>query len=133
MLHNGLTPTKMYIKSRVVLLSSCYCINVREVMKVNSLQNMNDALDFIEENLTNEIDFGEVAKRALCSEYHFRRLFSLLAGVTLSEYIRRRRFTLAAPELNDSNSRIMDLAVQYGHDSTDAFTRSCRYIRELTR
>ncbi|AKG03381.1 AraC family transcriptional regulator [Salimicrobium jeotgali] len=99
---------------------------------MNSLQNMNDALSFIEENLTNEIDASEVAKRALCSEYHFKRMFSFLAGVTLSEYIRRRRLTLAAFELNNSNSRIIDIAMNYGYDSPDAFTRAFHNIHGIT-
>lgn len=59
------------------------------------LRNMNRALHYIEENLTNDIDFREVARLALCSAYHFKRMFSFLAGITLSEYIRRRRLTLA--------------------------------------
>ncbi|MDQ0874632.1 AraC-like DNA-binding protein [Paenibacillus sp. V4I3] len=63
------------------------------------LKNMNGALKYIEENLTNDIDFIEVARRAYCSEYHFKRMFSFLAGISLSEYIRRRRLTLAALEL----------------------------------
>ena len=68
---------------------------------MDSLKRMNEALSYIEENLTNDIDFKEVARLALCSEYHFQRMFSFLAGVTLSEYIRRRRLTLAAFELNN--------------------------------
>src|SRR5699024_2710426 len=111
---------------------SCYSINVREVMKVNSLQNMNEALSFVEGNLTNEIDVSEVVKRALCSEYHFKRMFSFLAGVTLSEYIRRRRLTLAAFELNNSNSKIIDIAMKYGYDSPDAFTRAFHHMHGIT-
>ena len=63
---------------------------------MNLLEKMNEALRYIEENLTGgDIDFKEVAKRAFCSEYHFKRMFSFLSGVTLSEYIRRRRLTLS--------------------------------------
>ena len=99
---------------------------------MNALQNMNEALNFIEENLTNEIDVSEVAKRALCSEYHLKRMFSFLAGVPLSEYIRRRRLTLAAFDLNNSNSRIIDIAIKYGYDSPDAFTRAFHHIHGIT-
>lgn len=60
------------------------------------LKNMNEALNYIERNLTEEIDYGEVARIAVCSEYHFKRMFSFLAGISLTEYIRRRRLTLAA-------------------------------------
>ncbi|HYE09710.1 MAG TPA: AraC family transcriptional regulator [Patescibacteria group bacterium] len=91
---------------------------------MDSLKKMNEALSYIEENLTNEIDFKEVAQLAFCSEYHFQRMFSFLAGVTLSEYIRRRRLTLAAFELNHSHSRIIDVAVKYGYSSADSFTRA---------
>lgn len=55
------------------------------------LKGMNEALHYIEVNLDRKIDLKEVAKRAYCSEYHFKRLFSLLSGITISEYIRRRR------------------------------------------
>lgn len=111
---------------------SCYSVDVREVIKVDSLKNMNDALSFIEENLTNWIDGHEVAKRALCSEYHFKRMFSFLAGVTLSEYIRRRRLTLAAFELNNSNFRIIDVAIKYGYNSPDSFTRAFHTLHGIT-
>src|SRR5699024_2863379 len=93
---------------------------------------MNDALSFIEENLTNRIESHEVAKRALCSEYHFKRMFSFLAGVTLSEYIRRRRLTFAAFELNNSDFTIIDIAMKYGYNSPDSFTRAFKTLHGIT-
>ncbi|HHV72534.1 MAG TPA: AraC family transcriptional regulator [Clostridia bacterium] len=96
------------------------------------LENFNQALNYIEENLTNDIDLKEVARRALCSEYHFQRMFSFLAGISLSEYIRRRRLTLAAFELNDSDIRIIDLAVKYGYSSADSFTRAFQNLHGIT-
>ncbi|WP_404453634.1 AraC family transcriptional regulator [Virgibacillus necropolis] len=99
---------------------------------MDSLKKMNDALNFIEENLTNEIDFKEVASLAFCSEYHFKRMFSFLSGVTLSEYIRRRRLSLAALELNHSNIRVIDVAVKYGYSSPDAFTRAFQGLQGIT-
>ena len=82
---------------------------------MNLLESMNAALSYIEKNLTEgDIDFKEVAKRAYCSEYHFKRMFSFLAGVSLSEYIRRRRLTLAAFELNSSDLRIIEIALNMG-------------------
>lgn len=62
---------------------------------MDSLKNLNAALNYIEQHLADEIDYKEAARLAVCSEYHFKRMFSFLAGVTLSEYIRRRRLTLA--------------------------------------
>lgn len=91
---------------------------------MNILKNMNEALGYIEENLTNDIDFKVVAKQAFCSEYHFQRMFSFLAGVSLSEYIRRRRLTLAAFKLINSDARIIDVALEYGYSSADSFARA---------
>lgn len=99
---------------------------------MDSLIRMNDALSYIEENLDNEIDLKEVARLALCSEYHFHRMFSFLSGITLSEYIRRRRLTLAAFELNNRNIRIIDLAVKYGYSSPDSFTRAFQSLHGIT-
>jgi AraC family transcriptional regulator len=99
---------------------------------MDSLKNMNVALRYIEENLTNEIDFKQVSKLAFCSEYHFKRMFSFLAGIPLSEYIRRRRLTLAAFELKDSNVKVIDVAIKYGYNSPDSFTRAFQNLHGVT-
>ena len=99
---------------------------------MDSLKRMNDALNYIEENIDNEINLKEVARLALCSEYHFQRMFSFLSGISLSEYIRRRRLTVAAFELNNSNIRIIDLAVKYGYSSPDSFTRAFQGLHGIT-
>ncbi|WP_416148511.1 AraC family transcriptional regulator [Salipaludibacillus sp. HK11] len=96
------------------------------------LKGMNDALHYIEEKLTDRIDFKEVAKRAYCSEYHFKRMFSFLAGVTLSEYIRRRRLTLAAFELKDRGVKVIDVAVKYGYTSPDSFAKAFQSLHGVT-
>ncbi|MBN8202100.1 MULTISPECIES: AraC family transcriptional regulator [Bacillaceae] len=96
------------------------------------LQNMNRAMKYIEEHLTSEIDFKEVAKISYCSEYHFKRMFSFLAGVTLSEYIRRRRLSLAAFDLKDKNARVIDVAFKYGYSSPDSFTRAFQQLHGIT-
>ncbi|MGO4889449.1 GyrI-like domain-containing protein [Anaerobacillus sp. MEB173] len=96
------------------------------------LKNMNDAIKYLEDNLTNEIDYKEVARISHCSEYHFKRMFSFLAGITLSEYVRRRRLTLAAFELNQSNTRVIDVAIKYGYSSADSFTRVFQHLHGIT-
>ncbi len=96
------------------------------------LKNMNEALNYIEKNLTEEIDFKEVARLAVCSEYHFTRMFSFLAGITLSEYIRRRRLTMAAFELKDSSIKIIDAAIKYGYGSPDSFARAFQSLHGIT-
>ncbi|WP_339157244.1 AraC family transcriptional regulator [Paenibacillus sp. FSL W8-0186] len=96
------------------------------------LKSMNDAMKYIEEHLAEDIDFKEVAKRAACSEYHFKRMFSFLAGVPLSEYIRRRRLTSAAFELRDGEAKVIDVALKYGYSSPDAFTRAFQSLHGIT-
>lgn len=91
---------------------------------MDCLTSLNRALHYIEENLAEDIDLREAARLAHCSEYHFSRMFSFLAGITLSEYIRRRRLTLAALELQTSDLRIVDVAVKYGYSSADSFSRA---------
>lgn len=99
---------------------------------MDSLKNMNDALKYIEKNLEYEIDHKEIARLALCSEYHFKRMFSFLAGIPLSEYIRRRRLTVAAFELTNSDIKVIDLAVKYGYNSPDAFSRAFQSLHGVT-
>lgn len=96
------------------------------------LERMNEALHYIEENLADEIDIKKVTKLAFCSEYHFKRMFGFLAGIPLSEYIRRRRLTLAAFELSRSDLKVIDIAVKYGYSSPDSFSRAFQSMHGVT-
>lgn len=96
------------------------------------LKRMNGAIDYIEDNLINNIDFDEVAKIACCSTFHFQRMFSFIVDIPLSEYIRRRRLTLAAFELQNSNIKIIDLALKCGYDSPNSFTRAFQNMHGVT-
>lgn len=88
------------------------------------LERLNYAIDYIEEHLAEEIRYDEAAKIACCSTFHFQRMFSYIAGVPLSEYIRRRRMTVAAFELQQSAVKVIDLALRFGYDSPTAFNRA---------
>jgi len=99
---------------------------------MNALVSLNAALQYIEDHLAEEIDFSEVARLSCSSEYHFSRMFSFLAGVTLSEYIRRRRLTLAAFDLQNSQVKVIDVAIKYGYSSADAFTRAFQELHGVT-
>ncbi|CAM3992271.1 AraC family transcriptional regulator [Bacillus paramycoides] len=99
---------------------------------MDSLKNMNAAMQYIEDNLAHEIDFKKVARLAFCSEYHFKRMFSFLAGISLSEYIRYRRLTLAAFELKDSDIKVIDVAIKYGYNSPDSFSRAFQNLHGIT-
>jgi AraC family transcriptional regulator len=95
------------------------------------MQKMNNAVAYIENHLDDEIDYGEVAKIAYCSVYHFQRFFSFIAEVPLSEYIRRRRLTVAAFELQHSNAKIIDVALKYGYESPEAFARAFKNMHSI--
>ena len=83
------------------------------------------ALDYIEAHLTEELDVHHIAARAYVSAFHFQRLFSAMCGVSLGEYIRRRRLTQAAQELL-RGAKVIDTAIKYGYDSPDSFARAFR-------
>lgn len=92
------------------------------------LNCLNEAVDYIEQHLDDRIDLDRVAQIACCSTFHFQRMFSYIADVPLSEYIRRRRMTRAAFELQDGSEKIIDIALKYGYDSPTAFNRAFRSI-----
>jgi len=92
------------------------------------VERLNQSMNYIEEHLTGEIDYGQLGKIACCSAYHFQRMFTYMAGVTLSEYIRRRKMSLAAVDLQDGNEKVIDVAEKYGYHSPTAFNRAFQSV-----
>jgi len=88
------------------------------------LKQLNTAIAYMESNLSDEIDMDRLAQIVGITKDSFMRFFSYMTGMTLNEYIRRRRLTLAACELQNDHSRVLDIAVKYGWDSADAFTKA---------
>ncbi len=99
---------------------------------MDSLKHLNAALAYMESRLVDDIDMAEAARIALCSEYHLSRMFSFLAGIPLSEYIRRRRLTCAAADLQHSDVKVIDIALKYGYSSPDAFARAFQQLHGVT-
>lgn len=95
------------------------------------LERLNDALNYIEENLTEEIEYEEAAKIACCTRYHFQRMFSYIAGTPLSEYIRHRRLTKAAFDLQNGD-KVTDVALRYGYESPTAFNRAFQNVHNVS-
>jgi AraC family transcriptional regulator len=93
---------------------------------MNWSDRMNSAIAYIENNLENDVDINEIAKHASSSSYHFQRMFFAIIGITPAQYIRRRRLTLAATDLASDNKRVIDIALKYGYQSPNAFTRAFR-------
>jgi AraC family transcriptional regulator len=91
----------------------------------------NGAIQYIEEHLADEIDYEKAAKIAYCSSYHLQRMFSYIAEMPLSEYIRRRRMTMAAVDLQQSDVKVIDIAMKYGYDSPTAFNRAFQSVHGI--
>lgn len=79
-----------------------------------------------------ELDLDQMAKLACCSTYHFQRMFSYMAGVPLGEYVRRRRMTKAAFDLQSSDEKVLDLSLKYGYDSPTAFNRAFQSVHGVS-
>ncbi|MDX9918108.1 MAG: AraC family transcriptional regulator [Gudongella sp.] len=95
------------------------------------VKQLNESINYIEENLTGEISYEVISKIAGCSVYNFQRMFSYIADKPLSEYIRSRRLTMAAFDLLNSTDRIIDIAFKYGYESQDAFTRAFKNFHSV--
>jgi len=91
---------------------------------MNWLQGMQEAILYIEDNLTEKLDYAEIAKRTYVSSFHFQRAFAMLCGFTLGEYIRNRRLSLAGMELAAGGAAVIDIALKYGYDSPDSFAKA---------
>ena len=96
------------------------------------LRQLNNAIEYIESNLDSEISYDEAARIACCSTYYFQRIFTYVTGVSLAEYIRRRRMTQAAFELQQTDKRVLDIALKYGYTSPTSFNRAFQKVHGIT-
>lgn len=92
---------------------------------------MQKAIDYIEDHLTETIDYDVVAAQSYSSSYHFQRVFSILCGFTVGEYIRNRRLTLAGAELAVGDAKVLDVALKYGYESPDGFAKAFQKFHGL--
>lgn len=95
------------------------------------IDRLNDAISYIEEHLTVEMDYEQLGRIACCSSYHFQRMFTYMAGIPLSEYIRRRKMSLAAVDLREKDAKIIDVAEKYGYHSPTAFNRAFQSVHGI--
>lgn len=96
------------------------------------LKGMNDVAAYIESHLTQRLSYGTMARMVGCSVYEFSRIFSFMAGMPVSEYIRRRRLSQAAFDLQQRQIKVIDAALRYGYDSPTSFARAFRELHGVT-
>lgn len=96
---------------------------------ISGIQN---AINYMEEHLTEELDYEKIAKESFSSPFHFQRVFSILCGYTLGEYIRNRRLTLAGIELASTRNKVIDVAYKYGYETPESFTKAFQKFHGIT-
>ncbi len=96
------------------------------------LERLNQSINYIEDNLSETISYEHAAQIACCSTFHFQRMFSYIAGIPLSEYIRRRRMTAAALDLQNNNMKVIDVALKYGYESPTSFNRAFHSVHGVS-
>lgn len=99
---------------------------------MNWIKDMNEALEYIEQNLENSISSEDVARKAHLSKFHFLRIFNILTGMTLGEYIRQRRLSLAVREVVSTKHKIIDIALKCGYETPEAFTKAFKKLHNMS-
>ncbi|MCR4840578.1 MAG: AraC family transcriptional regulator [Lachnospiraceae bacterium] len=96
------------------------------------IEGFQASIDYIEQNLSEELNIENIAKTAALSSFYYQRIFGAMCGITVGEYIRARRMTLAAQELACSDNKVIDIALKYGYDSPDSFAKAFRNFHGIT-
>lgn len=96
------------------------------------LNRMTEVINYIEEHVTDDFNLTDVAKIVCCDVYQFGRIFSYVVGISLAEYIRNRRLSLAALELQNGNVKVIDIALKYGYSSPESFARAFREMHGVS-
>lgn len=91
-----------------------------------------NAINYVEAHITEELDYEEIAKQSFSSSFHFQRVFSILCGYTLGEYIRCRRLSLAGAELTAGKEKVIDIAYKYGYDAPESFAKAFQKFHGVT-
>ena len=89
-------------------------------------------INYIEDHLTEDLDYEDIARESFSSSFHFQRVFSILCGYTLGEYIRYRRLSLAGAELADGRIKVIDAALKYGYDTPESFAKAFQRFHGVT-
>ena len=96
------------------------------------MEGFQASIDYIEQNLPEELNIEDISKKAALSPFYYQRIFGALCGMTVGEYIRARRMTMAAQELACSDNKVIDIALKYGYDSPDSFAKAFQRFHGIT-
>lgn len=99
---------------------------------MNWIETLNESINYIERNLFNKLTCEDVANHVYISIFHFQRVFSLLTNLTVGEYIRNRRLSLAGQELITSDIKVIDAALKYGYETPESFTKAFRKFHGIS-
>ncbi|MFA6694911.1 MAG: AraC family transcriptional regulator, partial [Bacillota bacterium] len=96
------------------------------------IEGIREAINYIEKNITEELTIEKIAERAFVSPFYFQKGFAMLCGFTVGEYVRQRRLTLAGSEIVSTDGKIIDIALKYGYNSPDSFTKAFTRFHGVT-
>ncbi|MDF2942582.1 MAG: transcriptional regulator, AraC family [Herbinix sp.] len=99
---------------------------------MDTIVRVQRAIDFVEDNILDELKYDVIASQAYMSSCHFQRIFSILSNITIGEYIRNRRLTLAGIDLKASEAKVIDIAFKYGYETSESFSRAFTRFHEVT-
>ncbi|MGF7143850.1 AraC family transcriptional regulator [Anaerotaenia torta] len=99
---------------------------------MDCIQSLQKAIDYMEEHIMDKISYEDVARQLYMSSYHFHRIFSMITGITANEYIRNRRLSMAGQELIMSDRKVIDIALKYGYESPESFTKAFSRFHGVT-
>lgn len=107
-------------------------LHPKEVNTMGWMESIGKAVGYMENHITEEISVDEIAAQVNLSPFYFQKGFSLLCGCTVAEYIRKRRLALAGSELVATDAKVIDIALKYGYDSPDSFTKAFARFHGVT-
>jgi len=96
------------------------------------LEQLNQSIAYLEDHMAGEVEIEEAAKRTFTSKYHYQRLFHMVTGITVAEYVRKRRLTLAAQELQQDKKKVLDVALKYGYQTPESFSKAFVKLHGVT-
>lgn len=99
---------------------------------MDCIQSIRRAIEYMEKHMLDEISYEDVARHVYMSNYHFHRLFSMIVGITANEYIRNRRLSMAGQELVMSDKKVIDIALKYGYETPESFTKAFQRFHGVT-